>query len=424
MGASRASGNRGLRIRSFMNAYLQKTAENKIVGVIGSGQIGIRPFDRQSWSGTSYFFFNECQRQGFLHRAFGVEVPRLKRYLLMAADCSSNRRLWRARYYMNPRYRDALTEETHRNLRQGDLGYNFLQIGAMFNVPSVVGNEVLCFSYHDGNMAQSLRSPYAVQGLSAKEIDRGLAYEKQVYLQLTRIFTMSEYLRQSFITDFDVPPEKVISIGAGINLEQIPEYFPDKKYDERNILFIGVDFARKGGRQLLEAFCQVQQKFSDATLHIVGPPQLNIPPNLQRGVVYHGFLRKHDPVEGPKLAQLFRACSLFVMPSLFEPFGIAPLEAMVHQLPCVVTNGWALKEMVTPGETGELVECGSAEDLAAKIIQLFSNPQQLRRMGETGRELVLNKYSWERVVARMRVNVQESAAARTQPVWERATSRR
>src|SRR4029078_10081141 len=106
----------------------------------------------------------------------------------------------------------------------------------------------------------------------------------------------------------------------------------------------------------------------------VGPPQLKIPSNLQRGVVYHGFLRKQDPVDGLKLAQLFRDCSLFVMPSLFEPFGIAPLEAMVHQLPCVVTNGWALKEIVTPGETGELVEYGSAEDIAVKIIQLFSDP--------------------------------------------------
>src|SRR3982074_2904391 len=114
---------------SFMNADLQKTAEHKIVGVIGSGQVGITPFDRQSWSGCSYFFFTECQRQGLLQRAFGVEVPRLKRYLLMAADYSSNRRLWRTRYYMNPRYRDALTEETRRNLQPEDFAYSFLQIG-------------------------------------------------------------------------------------------------------------------------------------------------------------------------------------------------------------------------------------------------------------------------------------------------------
>jgi glycosyltransferase involved in cell wall biosynthesis len=370
--------------------------------VIGSGQIGLTPFDRQSWSGISYFFFTECQRQGLLHRAFGVEVPPIKRGCLMAADFSPNRRLWRTRYYMNPRYRDALTREISKRILPDDFQHSFLQIGAMYDVPRLVGGKAPCFSYHDGNMAQSLRSPYAVKGLSARAIDRGLAYEKKVYHGLTRIFTMSEFLRQSFIKDFDVPAEKVMSIGAGINLEEIPAELPDKKYDRRDLLFIGVDFDRKGGWHLLKAFREVRRKFSDATLHIVGPRQLSIPPELQPGVVYHGFLRKQDPVGGPKLAGLLRDCSLFVMPSLYEPFGIAPLEAMVHQLPCVVTNGWALKEMVVRGQTGEHVECGNAEDIAAKLIALLDAPQQLARMGAAARQRVLDYYTWDKVVERLR----------------------
>jgi alpha-maltose-1-phosphate synthase len=377
----------------------------QLVGVIGSGQIGLTPFDRQSWSGISYFFFTECQRQGLLHRAFGVEVPALKRYGLMAADYSPNRRLWRTRYYMNPRYRDALTGEISKKILPADFDHSFLQIGAMYDVPRLLQGKAPCYSYHDGNMAQSLRSPYAVKGLSARVIDRGLAYEKEVYRGLTRIFTMSEFLRRSFIQDFDVPPDKVVSIGAGINLEEIPARLPDKRYDRRELLFIGVDFDRKGGWHLLQAFRQVRQKFPDATLHIVGPRQLAIPPELQAGVAYHGFLRKQDPVGGPKLAQLFRDCSLFVMPSLYEPFGIAPLEAMVHQLPCVVTNNWALQEMVERGRTGEHVECGNPEDLAAKLIALLDAPQRLAHMGEAGRQRVLDYYTWDKVVGRLKDQV-------------------
>jgi glycosyltransferase involved in cell wall biosynthesis len=383
------------------------------VGIIGSGLIGLTPFDRQSWSGISYFFFTECQRQGLLRRAFGVEVSSLKRGLLMAANYSPNRRRWRARYYMDPRYRDALTREISKKIAPEDFQRSFLQIGAMYDVPRLVHGRAPCFSYHDGNMAQSLRSPYAVKGLSAEVIDRGLAYEKQVYRGLTRIFTMSEFLRQSFIKDFDVPPEKVVSIGAGINLEQIPAEVPDKKYDRRDLLFIGVDFDRKGGWDLLKAFVQVRQKFPDATLHIVGPRQLSIPPELQAGVVYHGFLRKQDPAGGPKLAQLFRDCSVFVMPSLYEPFGIAPLEAMVHQLPCVVTNDWALEEMVVRGQTGEHVECGKADDLAAKLITLLGDPQKLVQMGAAARQRVLNYYTWDKVVGRLREAV--AATPKYQP---------
>jgi len=88
------------------------------------------------------------------------------------------------------------------------------------------------------------------------------------------------------------------------------------------------------------------------------------------------------------------------MPSLYEPFGVAPLEAMVYELPCVLTNRWALKEMVTPGENGDLVECGSAHDIEAKLATLLGDPAGLQRMGEAGRERVLNYYTWPRAIDR------------------------
>jgi glycosyltransferase involved in cell wall biosynthesis len=218
---------------------------------------------------------------------------------------------------------------------------------------------------------------------------------------------MSEYLRQSFINDFDVPPERVKSIGAGVNLEKIPEYFPNKNYERKEILFIGIDFARKGGWELLTAFKAVCEKHPTAKLHIVGPRELAIPIELQNGVTYHGFLRKADPVDCAKLEQLFRDCSLFVMPSLYEPFGIAPLEAMVYQLPCVVTNAWALKEMVAAGRTGELCEYKSVEDIAVKLTKLLDDPNLLRTMGEAARQHVLNYYTWEKVVGRLKAALNE-----------------
>ena len=129
------------------------------------------------------------------------------------------------------------------------------------------------------------------------------------------------------------------------------------------VLFIGIDFPRKGGWELLKAFRAVRERLPGATLHLVGPSALKLPPRLEGGVVFHGFLNKDDPAGRAKLAELFRRCCLFVMPSLYEPFGIAPLEAMVHRIPALVTNASALKETVTPGETGDLVECGQRREL-------------------------------------------------------------
>ncbi len=89
------------------------------------------------------------------------------------------------------------------------------------------------------------------------------------------------------------------------------------------------------------------------------------------------------------------------MPSLYEPFGIAPLEAMLYGLPAIVTNAWALRECVTPGINGDLAEKGNAEDLAAKITQLLSNPDSLATMGRQAGELVLTQYTWPTVAHRI-----------------------
>ena len=326
----------------------------QFVGIIGSGLMGRDPFDRRSWSTSSYFFFTALQRQGALSRAFAVEVPRLNRFGFIARNFRRDREAWRMSFYNDTGYRDALTAEISKKLNRDDfLGQSFLQIGAMYDVPQLIRGRYSCFSYHDGNLAMSLRSPYAPIGLDQRSTDRALSYERHVYLGMNKVFAMSDYLRRSFIEDFGVPEERVSSVGAGINMNAIPDPQHGKCYDIPNLLFIGVDFARKGGWELLKAFRAVREKVANATLHIVGPRELKIPTALEGGVVVHGYLNKTNPEDQKRLMRLFERCCLFVMPSLYEPFGIAPLEAMAHQLPCLVTDAWALKEIVTRGKTGD-----------------------------------------------------------------------
>jgi glycosyltransferase involved in cell wall biosynthesis len=190
----------------------------------------------------------------------------------------------------------------------------------------------------------------------------------------------------------------VFVVGAGVNLTECPPFNPDKDYSAPRVLFIGVDFARKGGPQLLEAFRIVRETMPHAELHIVGPAEI---PEIPIGVVFHGRLSKSDPQQKLKLESLLRDCSLFVLPSLYEPFGIAPLEANLFQLPCLVTDAWAFRETVTAGVNGDRVEKGSIDDLAAKLLELLANPEQLAVMGKNGRELVLRKYTWSAVADRM-----------------------
>lgn len=411
----RQAGPDGLRVASLTeprgpehSETVRDMAERKIVAVSGSGAIGGDPLDRRTWSGVSYQFFSRVRDRGRLHRAFGVEAPWLQKRLLMLANVHRDRKTWRKLFYTDTRYRNALTRQVRRTLRPADLTHDIVQIGAMFNSREAVGGRTRCFTYMDSNVAESMRSPYAPPGIPARRLDAIMAYERRVYQGMTRIFTGGRYLRDSLVQDFGIAPDRITVLGLGMSFEQTPEADPEKRFDTAEILFLGEGFDRKGGWHLLRAFRTLRTRMPRARLHIVGPRALRIPGALSGGVEFHGHLRKHVPEEWAILERLFRRSSLFTLPSLYEPFGMAALEAMAYEMPCVVTNIQALREIVEPGVTGDLVEPGDDEALAWKLQTLLDDPPALARMGREARRRVLHTYTWDAIVARFLQAIDEA----------------
>jgi alpha-maltose-1-phosphate synthase len=358
------------------------------------GSVGSDPYSVHAWSGISSHLVKALDAASRLDRAIGVAVPRAKTILLQIKNFHLAREAWRTHYYFDPAYRKALTRAAARfSVNGGQL----LQIGHMFSLPEAFPGK-FCVSYHDGNLAEKLKSGFGLEQVSRGRIDEALRYEEEIAGQMTAIFTFSEYLRQSFISDYHVPGERVINVGAGINLTECPALDPHKEYSTPNVLFIGIEFVRKGGPQLIGAFHRVRERFPAAQLHIVGPAKLE---EMGPGIVFHGRLSKSDPAQKLKLETLFRQSVLFVLPSLYEPFGIAPLEAMLYQIPCLVTDAWALREIVRPGINGDLAEKGSIDDLANKMVQLLSAREKLADMGYRGREMVIQNFTWPAVVRRI-----------------------
>ena len=369
----------------------------KLIGIIASGSIGRDPYDKRSWSGCSRFFFSACSKAGILERAFGTEAPYYQKVPLMLKNYAIKKNIWREKFYLDTEYYHALTNAIKKKIRYSDYLCDFIQIGAIYNVPSILQGRAKCYSYHDGILLQKIKSPYFPKAIPDKVIYAALDYEECVYQAMNKIFTMSEYLRKSFIHDLKIPPAKVAHIGGGINFDIPPPRNLKKRYDQKNILFVGLNFLRKGGFLLLKAFSVIRDVYPGASLTIIGHSQLNVDERLTRGVRLLGFLDRSDPYQNQIYEKAFDNASILVMPSIYEPFGFAPLEAMVHEIPCILTNRWAFPEFITPGEEGELVECENVDELIEKIIALLKNPDQLAVMGEKARLKVLKNYTWERV---------------------------
>jgi len=89
------------------------------------------------------------------------------------------------------------------------------------------------------------------------------------------------------------------------------------------------------------------------------------------------------------------------MPSRQEPFGMAFVEAMALHLPVIGACVDAVPEIITHEENGMLIPPGDADTLAESIIEVLSNPDRARDMGEAGFRRMVDRFTWAGVARRV-----------------------
>jgi len=217
-----------------------------------------------------------------------------------------------------------------------------------------------------------------------------LARERETYQRAMAIATFSDLVRRSLIDDYGVDASVVHLVGAGANL--VPKAEPRRDDDGRTLIFVGKDgWRRKGGPVLLRAFAILRRSRPDLRLFIAGPTEAI---EAAPGVTNLGLV----PLE--TVERLLREATIFVLPTLREPFGIAFLDAMHWKVPCVGTQVGAVPEIL--GDAGICVAPADAEALAAAISELLDDPERRAAMGEAGRRRVLERgYLWPEVAKRL-----------------------
>jgi len=230
-----------------------------------------------------------------------------------------------------------------------------------------------------------------VEFASSASAERWYTLERMLYRNAGCVFSASDWVTRSLIGDYGMDPARALTVGEGSSLEASDGLA--RQYDGKTILYVGYEFKRKGGEVLLAAFERVASAVQGAELLIAGPSRIEAP--LPPGVKLFGPLSRRG------LAQLYARASVFVMPSLFEPFGQVFLEAMEHRLPCIGSDKCAIPEIIADGETGLITAAGDASALAERIIYLLRRPDTMRAMGERGRDRVRRLFTWRAVARRI-----------------------
>ena len=215
----------------------------------------------------------------------------------------------------------------------------------------------------------------------------------------SKIFTISKASKSDIIDIYGVDGDKVHITYPGIKEESNARILTmddlRKKFgiDKNYILFVGTLQPRKNIVKLIEAFSKIERE--NLILVIVGkkgwlyedilaaPEKFNVGDRVK-------FL---DFVEDQDLPSLYKNALCFVLPSLYEGFGLPVLEAMKYGCAVITSNVSSLPE--AGGDAAIYFDPNNADDIKEKIEKVISNPKLREDLIEKGK-LQIKKFSWEK----------------------------
>lgn len=153
---------------------------------------------------------------------------------------------------------------------------------------------------------------------------------------------------------------------------------------------------QKGLPDAVAAFAQIAADFPQAHLAITGDGPLRAELQAQAAATAAAE-RVHFLGWQPDVARIYPALDVFLMPSLWEGFGLVMLEAMGHHLPVIGTRVSAIPEVVVDGETGRIVPPANAAALADAMRALAADADLRRQMGSAGRARLAAHFSVRRM---------------------------
>lgn len=156
-------------------------------------------------------------------------------------------------------------------------------------------------------------------------------------------------------------------------------------------LFVGKDFERKNGPLVVEAFKKLHKINPSYELYIAGPKDIVIE---GEGIHNLGLLSFNELIE------YFNLCDVFVMPSLFEAYGLVFNEALSFGLPCIGNNSYEMPYLITEGKDGYLLKKQDADELA-KIMKKTIEDENIIEYVKKNNEHYIKECSWDTVVERM-----------------------
>jgi glycogen(starch) synthase len=229
-----------------------------------------------------------------------------------------------------------------------------------------------------------------------------LKIEHEGFMMADKVVAVSEYTRQMVITKHGVDPSKVEVVHNGCDAEEVVELEPTlqalRAQGKKIILYHGRISIQKGVDYFVQAARRVVDENPDVVFVISGWGDMATQVIEQVGAMQ---LSEHVLFAGATWEQerdrLYQSVDLFVMPSVSEPFGLVPLEALQHGTPSIITKQSGVAEVLTHALK---VDFWDVDEMANQILSALRYPVMGEQIVQEGK-LQLLGLSWKKAAIKM-----------------------
>ena len=227
-----------------------------------------------------------------------------------------------------------------------------------------------------------------------------LVMQKFVAKRLKKIVVPSNSSMEDIKKEFHVDKNKMERVMNGIDLNV---FYPDSKIQKipfRLVTVASADVPLKGLDYLLNALSDLAEVYSDISLSIIGEQKkgghterLIKKLNLEKRVNFFSNLTQED------LRKTYCEAELAIIPSLYEGFGFAAIEAMACGVPLISSSGGALPEVIK--DTGIIISPKNVKEIYNSVDYLLSSPHIAKELAEKGLQRANSKFSWAAIAKKL-----------------------
>ena len=262
-------------------------------------------------------------------------------------------------------------------------------------------------TYLAGIAAKKVSGKPLVIHVHATEFDRTgenvntqvFAIEQKGMQEADKVITVSDLTRNIVINKYGIDPKKVVTVHNAVDFSGRDDMEVTRGVDEKIVTFLGRITFQKGPEYFIEAAAKVLERTKNVRFVMAGNGDLfnrSVRRVAKLGISDHfhftGFLR------GKQVQQMFAHSDVYVMPSVSEPFGISPLEAMRTNVPSIISKQSGVAEVL---DYALKVDFWDVDALADAIYALITYPVMAKYAAEKGLDEV-NALKWDNAARKMK----------------------